>query len=113
MKVSELRPEMKKIEVTVKAEEKSEPREVVLHGDGRAHKVCDVLVGDETGCVYLSLWDESIEAVREGACYAISNAYTTVYRNSLRLNTGKYGKMKEAAGNFEVNTTNNLSMKEL
>ena len=98
MKVSELRPQRRKIEMTVKAVDKSESRQVVLQGDGKFHSVCEAVVGDETGCVYLSLWDEAIEDVRKEGYYAISHAYTRVYRNSLRLNTGRYGKIAGATG---------------
>lgn len=113
MKINELAPAQKKIELVVKVEDKNEPREVVLPSDGKFHKVCEVLVGDETGCVYLSLWDENIAAVNRNGYYKITNAYTTVFRNSLRLNTGKYGKIAQTTGNFEINTSNNLSLKEL
>ena len=113
MKVSELKPEMKKIEIIVKVEDKSKPREVVLASDNMLHRVCDAIVGDETGAIFLSLWDEMIETVLLGRYYKISNAYTGVYRSSLRLNTGKYAKIALAEGRFEVNTANNLSLREL
>jgi len=113
MKVSELKPEMKKVEITVKVEDKSAPRKIVMPSDNMFHRVCDALVGDETGCIFLSLWDESIESVLRGKYYKITNAYTSVYRSSLMLSTGKYGKVAVAEGTFEVNTANNLSLKEL
>ncbi|HLC92894.1 MAG TPA: single-stranded DNA-binding protein [archaeon] len=113
MKVSELKQEMKKIEITVKVEAKSAPHQIVLPADNMFHRVCEALVGDETGSIFLSLWDEQIENVLLGKYYKIANAYTSVYRSSLRLSTGKYGKIAVAEGTFEVNTANNLSMKEL
>ena len=113
MKVSELRPEMRKIEILVKVEDKTAPRKITLSSDNMYHRVCDALVGDETGAIFLSLWDESIESVLRGKYYKITNAYTQVYRNSLMLSTGKHGKISAAEGTFEVNTANNLSMKEL
>ena len=112
-KVRELAPEQKKLEITIKVEEKNEIREVVLQSDNKFHKVCDALVGDETGSIYLSLWDETITNMLEGKYYKITNAYTTVYKNSLRLNIGNYGKITQTTANFEIDTSNNMSLKEL
>ncbi|HIH09141.1 MAG TPA: hypothetical protein HA254_00565 [Candidatus Diapherotrites archaeon] len=113
MKVCELKPELKKIELLIKAGEVLAPRQIVLPSDSLFHNVCDALVGDESGCVYLSLWDENIFNVQAGKYYKVSNAYTTIYRNSLRLNTGKYGKISPCEGSFEIDTSNNLSLKEI
>lgn len=113
MKASELKPMQKKIEVIVKVEEKSQERQVTTQSDGKFHRVCEALVGDETGSVLLSLWDENIDLVQEGKYYKVSNAYTSTFRNSLRLSAGKYGSITETTGSFEVNTANNLSLKEL
>ncbi len=113
MKINELKAGQKKVEIVVKVEEKTEPRQVVLPSDSMFHNVCDALVGDETGCIFLSLWDESITEVERGKYYKISNAYTSVFRSSLRLSTGKYGKIAQTSAGFEINTANNISMKEL
>ncbi|HZX33936.1 MAG TPA: single-stranded DNA-binding protein [archaeon] len=116
MKVSELKPEMKKVGLTVKVEEVGKPREVVTREDGMFHKVADILVGDETASVFLSVWDEKIESLKAGRYFRVSNAYATVYKNSLMLSLGKYGKIEEITEEepkFEVNTANNLSLREL
>ncbi len=113
MKISGLKPLQKKIYVIVKVEDKAEEREVTVQSDGRFHRVCEALVGDESGCIMLSLWDEAIDAVQKGNYYKITNAYTSMYRGSIRLAAGKYGSVVQAEGNFEVNTANNLSLKEV
>ena len=113
MKVSELRPLQKKIDLLVRVEEKGEERQVTTQSDGKFHRVCEALVGDETACVLLSLWDENIDSVQESKYYIIKNAYTSMYRNFIRLSAGKYGSMNETEGKFQVNTANNLSLKEV
>jgi hypothetical protein len=40
----------------------AEPRDVTFQ-DGTVHKVCDVIVGDDTGSLTMSLWDERIESI--------------------------------------------------
>ena len=81
--------------------------------DGSPHKVCDALVGDETGVVYLTLWDDNIEKVNEGDTVRIENGYVTLFKGNIRLNIGKYGKLGPAAAPLEaeVNTENNVSSK--
>jgi replication factor A1 len=71
------------------------------------------LIGDETGCVYLTLWDDNIEKVNEGDTVNIGNGYVTLFRGNMRLNVGRYGTLEIAEEAFEgeVNTENNLSDK--
>ncbi len=60
-KVGELTPQSRAVNVTAKVVSKSEIREIPMGKDGSPHKVCDALVGDETGSIYLTLWDDNIE----------------------------------------------------
>ena len=112
-KVGELTPQSRAVNVTAKVVSKSEIREIPMGRDGNAHKVCDALVGDETGSVYLTLWDDNIEKVNEDDTVRIENGYVTLFKGNMRLNIGKYGKMATAEEPFEgeVNTENNVSSK--
>jgi len=113
MKVKELKPMQKKLELVAKAAGKHSEREVMLQ-DHSMHRVAEVLVGDETGSILLSLWDENIAKVEQGKIYRIENGYTSVYKESLRLNVGKFGKIEESNESVaEVNEENNLSEREL
>ncbi len=113
MKVESLRPFQKKINVTVKAVSVTEPREVTSRLDDSQHRVAEALVGDETACVLLTLWDDDIDKVLVGETYEIENAFTTLFKNSMRLNIGRYGALKKSSQSIEtVNTSNNLSEKE-
>ena len=112
-KVSELTPQSRAVNVTAKVVSKSEIREIPMGRDGSPHKVCDALVGDETGSIYLTLWDDNIEKVNENDTVHIENGYVTLFKGNMRLNIGKYGKMAPAETPFEgeVNTENNVSSK--
>jgi replication factor A1 len=112
-KVGELTPQSRAVNVTAKVVSKSEVRDIPMGRDGSAHKVCDALVGDETGSVYLTLWDDNIEKVNEDDTIRIENGYVTLFKGNMRLNIGKYGKMEQASEPFEgeVNTENNVSSK--
>ena len=112
-KVGELTPASRAVNVTAKVVSKSEIREIPMGRDGSPHKVCDALVGDSTGSVYLTLWDDNIEKVNENDTLRVENGYVTLFKGNMRLNIGKYGKLEPAAQPLEgeVNTENNVSNK--
>ena len=112
-KVGDLTPQSKAVNVTAKVVSKTEIREIPMGRDGSAHKVSDALVGDETGVVYLTLWDDNIEKVNEGDTIRVENGYVTLFKGNIRLNIGKYGKLEPAKEplTVEVNTENNVSSK--
>ena len=113
VKVGELTPASRAVNVIAKVVSKSEIRNIAAGRDGAPHRVCDALVGDETGCVYLTLWDDNIEKVNEGDTISIGNGYVSLFKGNMRLNVGRYGTLevaKEALAG-EVNTENNLSSK--
>jgi replication factor A1 len=112
-KVGDLTPQSKAVNVTAKVVSKTEVREIPMGRDGSAHKVSDALIGDETGVVYLTLWDDNIEKVNEADTVRIENGYVTLFKGNIRLNIGKYGKLELAKEPLavEVNTENNVSSK--
>jgi replication factor A1 len=112
-KVGDLTPQSKAVNVTAKVVSKTEIREIPMGRDGSPHKVSDALIGDETGVVYLTLWDENIEKVNEGDTVRVENGYVTLFKGNIRLNIGKYGKLEPATTplEVEVNTENNVSSK--
>ncbi len=112
-KVGDLTPQSKAVNVTAKVVSKTEIREIPMGRDGSPHKVSDALVGDETGVVYLTLWDDNIEKINEGDSVRVENGYVTLFKGNIRLNIGKYGKLEPAKEPLavEVNTENNVSSK--
>ena len=110
VKVEKLEPRSRQVNAVVKVVNKGAPRETVSRTDGSIHRVCDVLVGDETGVVYMSLWDENIDRVNEGDTIAVKNGYVSLFRGSMRLNIGRFGSFEKTETTIgEVNTSNNLS----
>jgi len=113
VKVGELTTASRAVNVKAKVVSKSEVRNIATGRDGAPHRVCDALVGDETGCVYLTLWDDNIEKVSAGETIQVGNGYVSLFRGNMRLNVGRYGTLEVAkeALEGEVNTENNLSNK--
>jgi replication factor A1 len=112
VKVETLTPNSRGVNTIVKVVSKGEVRSVTGR-DYSVRRVADVLVGDETGCLYMTLWDEKIDALNEGATLSITNGYINLFRGNMRLNIGKYGSYEvvEDSPITEVNTENNLSDK--
>jgi replication factor A1 len=112
VKIEKLAPNSREVNTIVKVISKSEVRNVTGR-DYSVHRVADALVGDETGCVYLTLWDDNIDKINEESTLRITNGYVNLFRGNMRLNIGKYGSFKllEESPITEVNTENNLSNK--
>ena len=66
MKVENLKTYSRRVNVKVKVLSKTESREVTSKRSGSTFNVAEALVGDETGCVLLDLWDDDIEKFDEG-----------------------------------------------
>ena len=110
-KVGELTPQSRAVNVLAKVVSKTEVRNIATGKDGQPHKVSDALVGDETGCVYLTLWDDNIEKAKDGDTVLVKNGYVNLFKGNMRLNIGRYGTMEisEQAIAGEVKTENNVS----
>jgi len=114
VKVSELGPYSKQVNTTVKVVQKGEARETVSRQDGTTHRVLDALVGDESGAIYMTLWDDNIDKVNEGDTVDVKNGYVRPFKGSMRLNIGRYGTLDPAVTPLgDVNTQNNLSDKQV
>lgn len=112
MKVENLKTYSRRVNVKVKVLSKTESREVTSKRSGSTFNVAEALVGDETGCVLLDLWDDDIEKFDEGDIISIRNGYVKLFRGSMRLNIGRYGQAEKIEEDIpEVNTENNLSEK--
>ena len=112
-KIGSLERYSKNIDTIVKVVSKTEPRTVSSRRDLSTHRVCEALVGDETGCIYLTLWDNDVDNVSEGQILSISNAYINMFRGYMRLSLGRQGTYEslEDAPFEEVKIESNLSGK--
>jgi replication factor A1 len=112
-KIDSLERYSRNIETIVKVVSKNEPRKVSSRRDMSTHTVCDALVGDETGCIYLTLWDDDVDNISGGQILSIKNAKINIFRGSMRLSLGRQGTYDslEDAPFEEIKLENNLSNK--
>ncbi len=108
--IDELKPGMKSVKVTFKVISTSEEREVKSRKDDETYRVVDAVVGDSTATVIMPIWNETIESIKEGETYILTNGYTGLFRNNLRLQLGKYGSIATAEESIdEVKTEVDMS----
>jgi len=114
VKIGDLNSYSRRVYTIVKVVSKTEPREVSSRIDGASHRVAEALVGDDTGSIYLTLWDDAIDDVEEGQVLNIKNGYVNLFRGSMRLNLGRFGSYERAEESpfEEVNLDNNLSSRQ-
>lgn len=113
VKIRNLNKYSRRVNTIVKVVSVTEPREVSSRIDQSSHRVAEALVGDETGSIYLTLWDDAIDEIKKDQTLKIKNAYVNLFRGSLRLNLGRFGSYEQVdKAPFEkVNLDNNLSSK--
>jgi len=113
VKIGDLTTYSRGVNTVAKVISKTEVREVTSRSDGSSHRVCEALIADETGSVYMSLWDDNVDNVVEDQVLQVSNGYINLFRGSMRLNLGRYGSYEvlDEAPFEEVNMDNNLSSK--
>ncbi|MFX1520111.1 MAG: single-stranded DNA-binding protein [Promethearchaeota archaeon] len=109
--VGELSPRSREVNVKVKVVKINEVREVTSRRDGSINRVTEALVGDETGSIFLTLWNENIDKVQLDSTIKIENGYCNLFKGNMRLNIGRYGSLSEIEEDITANTENNLSDK--
>lgn len=113
VKVKDLTPQSRRVNVVAKVLSVGEPKEIPDRFGGEPKKVAEAKVGDETGTVILSLWQEQIGSVSEGDVLSIENGYISLVQGHMRLNIGKYGKMTKTDKEISnINTEVDLSAVE-
>ena len=115
MKIGDLKSFSRKVYTVAKVISKGESREVTSRNDNSTHEVCEVLIADDTGSVYLTLWDDNIHEINEDMIIKLDNAYVNVFRGSMGLNLGKYGNYSilDEAPFDEVDLENNVSAQQV
>lgn len=95
MKIGELSPFDRKLIVTFAVIEKGESRTITSRKTNEEHTLADVKIGDATGTIILTLWDDTIDRVNEGDTFMVKNGYINVFQEHMRLALGKWGSLED------------------
>lgn len=91
--VEELSPEDDDVEITGTIAELPTPRAVsTRYGQKR---ITTVTFEDDTGSIDLTLWEEEIDAIEEGAKVQIKGAYVREWADDIQLNIGRDGNIEQ------------------
>ena len=93
MKIGELRDGAKRVDIEAQVVEKESTREVQSRYKDETYRVASAVVGDDSGNIKLTLWNEQIDQVRVGDKIRIENGYVTSFKGEIQLNVGKFGKL--------------------
>ena len=108
--INDLGPNKNCINIKFKCISKYKESIVILKRSGRRLRVAEALVGDNTGCILLTLWNNNIQKVQPGIAYRLINGYISIFKGSLRLSIGKYGNLEPIEDDLgEINYEKNLS----
>ena len=111
--IAELKPGMKSVNITFKVMSTSEERSVDSRRDGETYRVIDATVADSTATIMMPIWNETIETIKEGETYRLTNGYTGLFKGNLRLQLGKFGSIASAETSIEeVNEALDMSAEE-
>jgi len=111
-KIKDLNPDSRRVNVLAKVTSVGETKEIQTRY-GETRKLTEVVLGDDTGLVTLTLWGDQANGINEGDTIYIDNGYITLVRGHMRLNVGKYGSIKKAEEEIEnVNLENDVSAAE-
>jgi ssDNA-binding replication factor A large subunit len=100
--IAKLEPGMKSVKITFKVISTSEEQSVDSSRPEGAHRVVDALVGDSTAIVLMPIWNETIDAIKNGETYTLKNGYTGLFKGSLRLHQGKFGSIAVAEKSIDI-----------
>ena len=111
--ISELKPGMKSVNISFKVMSTGEERTVESRSDSQTHRVLDAKVGDSTGTIMMPFWNETIDTMKEGETYNLTNGYVGIFKGSLRLQSGKFGSIESAETPIEeINSEVDMSAEE-
>ena len=64
--------------------------------------ICEGLVGDETGTVIMSFWNDECETVENGQTIDLKDARANLVRGHMRISLGKHGSMKKSKSGLDI-----------
>ncbi len=109
--VESLEHQTKNLTLRVMVQSKEDERIVHTKQDGREHRVTTFLVGDASGCILLTLWDEMIDQLEVGSTIMIFGAYIRFYHGQRLLNVARHGKLVPISSHIQINKSHNFSEK--
>jgi len=111
-KVKQLTPNSKNVNLIAKVVNIGETKEITPKY-GSSRRLAEATVGDETGTVIFTLWEDQIRSVASDDVIYVDNGFVSLVRGHIRLNVGKYGTISKSEQDVpEVNSSLDVSAQE-
>lgn len=111
-KVKQLTPNSKNVNLIAKVVNIGETKEITPKY-GSSRRLAEATVGDETGVVIFTLWEDQIRTVAQDDVIYVDNGFVSLVRGHIRLNVGKYGTISKSEQDVpEVNPSLDVSAQE-
>jgi replication factor A1 len=112
LKLANLQPYQRGVNILFKVLKTEAIRNVQSRHDGSKHRVADVLIGDDTGVMRLTLWDDEISLIEDGKVFRIVGGQSGLFQGQLQVSLGRSGKLEPSEQTIsEIKRKNNLSSK--
>ncbi|MDH5634202.1 MAG: OB-fold nucleic acid binding domain-containing protein [Candidatus Bathyarchaeota archaeon] len=93
MKIRDLIPGMRRVNINVEVVDVSEPKEVTSRRIKRS--IVEAKVKDETGMITLVLWDDKIiHDLKAGEKLQVRNGFVSSFKGDMRVNIGEYAEIE-------------------
>ena len=107
-----LTPSSKNVNLIAKVVNIGEEKEITPKF-GASRRLAEATVGDETGTVILTLWEDQIRTVQKEDVIHVDNGFVSLVRGHIRLNVGKYGTIAKSEQDIpQVNQSLDVSAQE-
>jgi replication factor A1 len=93
-KIGNLKGGMENVNVTGRVLQVGEQKVVKTRNGQRT--IREVMIGDETGRIKLTLWGNQGDKIKEGQVIKVENGWTTVFKGQVQLNAGSRSKISES-----------------
>lgn len=98
MKISELKANQGKVDLEADVVDVGETRSFIRFG--RALRVANATVKDDSGNIKLTLWNDDVDRVKTGDRVKVTNGFVKEFQGELTLTSGREGKL-EVVGESE------------
>ncbi|MBM3200449.1 DNA-binding protein [Candidatus Woesearchaeota archaeon] len=92
MKIKDLQAKQGKVDIEVIVKAVGDVREFQKFGS--AGRVANATVGDDSGKIKLTLWNEDIDKIRVGDKIKITNGFVSEFQGEKQLSAGRFGKIE-------------------
>ena len=91
MEIKDLKPNSGNVDIVAQVASKETPRS--FEKFGKAGRVCNAVLADDSGSVKMTLWNEDIDKVNVGDKVHLQNGWCSEFKGEKQVSSGKFGKL--------------------